>query len=108
HPHMVERMIRTCKDMLEKRIKPRMQWTDLIYPILLAYNNKLIHSTTQPTPNNARKVENELEAYVNIKLHAKKSRNYPVINIGDNVRIYKKKNCLINLMYQNGLINLIK
>ncbi len=43
HPHMVERMIRTFKDMLDKRIKPGMQWTELIYPILLTYNNKLLH-----------------------------------------------------------------
>ena len=91
HPHMVERMIRTLKDMLDKRITPGMQWTELIYPILLTYNNKLIHSTIQQTPNNARKEENELETYINIKLHAKHSRKYPVINIGDNVRIYKKR-----------------
>ena len=55
HPHMVERMIRTFKYMLDKRIKPGMQWTDLIYPILLTYINKLIHSAIQQTPNNARK-----------------------------------------------------
>ncbi|MFM7985546.1 MAG: hypothetical protein ACKPKO_40160, partial [Candidatus Fonsibacter sp.] len=91
HPHMVERMIRTFKDMLDKRIKPGMQWTELIYPILLTYNNKLIHSTIQQTPNNARKKDNELETYINIKLHAKHSRKYQVINIGDNVRIYKNK-----------------
>ncbi|MFM7984916.1 MAG: hypothetical protein ACKPKO_36905 [Candidatus Fonsibacter sp.] len=54
-PHMVERMIRTFKDMLDKRIKPGMQWTELIYPILLTYNNKIIHLTIQQTPNNARK-----------------------------------------------------
>ncbi|MFM7981996.1 MAG: hypothetical protein ACKPKO_22025 [Candidatus Fonsibacter sp.] len=46
--------------MLDKRIKPGLQWIGLIYPILLTYNNKLIHSTTQQTPNNARKEENKL------------------------------------------------
>ncbi|MFM7987760.1 MAG: hypothetical protein ACKPKO_51455 [Candidatus Fonsibacter sp.] len=41
--------------MLDKRIKPGMHWIDLIYPILLTNNNKLIHSATKQTPNNARK-----------------------------------------------------
>ncbi|MFM7980825.1 MAG: hypothetical protein ACKPKO_16060 [Candidatus Fonsibacter sp.] len=55
HPHMVERMIITFIYMLDKRIKLGMQWTELIYPIYLTYNNKLIHSTIQQTPNNAIK-----------------------------------------------------
>ncbi|MFM7979680.1 MAG: hypothetical protein ACKPKO_10225, partial [Candidatus Fonsibacter sp.] len=39
-PHMVERMIRTFKYMLDKRIKPGMQWIYLIYPILFTYKQQ--------------------------------------------------------------------
>ena len=34
-PVFAERMIRTCREMLGKRIKLGQQWTDLIYPVLL-------------------------------------------------------------------------
>ena len=40
HPMFADRMLQTCKEMLGKRIKPNMQWTDLTYPILITYNNK--------------------------------------------------------------------
>ena len=33
HPVFAERMIRTFMEMLDKRIKPDQQWTELIYPI---------------------------------------------------------------------------
>ena len=60
---------------------------DLIYPILLTYNNKLVHSATEMTPKEATKPENELNAYVNMKLKAKHSRRYPVLSLGDKVHI---------------------
>ena len=65
-----------------------MQRFDLIYPILLAYNNKLVHSATGLTPKEARDPSNELEAYINMKLKAKHTRNNPHINVGDKVYIY--------------------
>lgn len=91
HPIFAERMILTFKTMLDKRIKPNMQWVDLIYPILLTYNNKLVHSSTGLTPNEARKPSNELEAYINIKMKAKQNRKYPEIKVGDKVYIYMKR-----------------
>ena len=33
HPVFAERTIRTCREMLDKRIKPDEQWADLIYQI---------------------------------------------------------------------------
>ena len=53
-------MISTFREMLDKIIKPGQQWTDLIYPILLTYSNKLAHSSTDFTPKEARTHENEL------------------------------------------------
>ena len=66
----------TFKEMLDKRIKPNMQWADLIYPILLTYNNKLVQSPTGLTPQEARDPPNELEAHVNMILKAKHKRKY--------------------------------
>ena len=77
--------------MLDRRIKPGQDWTQLIYPILLTYNNKLVHSATEMTPKEATKPENELNANVNMKLKAKHSRRYPVLSVGDKVHIYTKR-----------------
>ena len=87
HPAFAERFIGTFKAMLDKRIKPDQQWIDLIYPILLTYNNKLVHSATEMTPKEATKPENELSAYVNMKLKAKRSRRYPPLAVGEKVHI---------------------
>ena len=57
-----------------KKTKPNMQWTDLIYPIQLTYNNKKVHSSTGLTPNEARKPSNELESFINMKMRAKHNR----------------------------------
>ena len=80
---------------------------DLIYPILLTYNNKLIHSATEMTPKEATKPENELNAYVNMKLKAKHSRRYTPIAVGDKVHIYiTNENRLTNPMSQYGQMHL--
>jgi len=88
-------MIRTFKTMLDKRIEndhdENVQWTKYIYPILLTYNNKMVHSSTGFTPNDARKPQNELNVYLNMELKAKHNRKYPEINIGDRVFIYMKR-----------------
>ena len=58
HAWFVERAVRTIKDMLYKRIdnskNENPQWTDYLFEILLTYNNKLKHSATKHTPNEAR------------------------------------------------------
>ena len=51
-----------------------VQWTDLIYQIMLTYNNKLIHSSTGFTPNEARKNKNEIDVKMNL-LVGKKHNN---------------------------------
>jgi hypothetical protein len=81
--------------MLYKRLDnekdTNVQWTQYIYPILLTYNNKMVHSSTRLTPNDARKPQNELTVYLTMTLKAKHSRKYPDINIGDKVFIYMKR-----------------
>ena len=98
HPNFSERAIRTFKDMLYKRIeadekkaKQSIQWVDYIFQILLTYNNKNKHSSTKFVPNEARKKKNEYEVKLTLELNAKNSRKYPSLEVGDEVKIMRKK-----------------
>ena len=64
---------------------------DYIFEIMLTYNNKDTHSATNMTPNEARKKDNEFRARVNIASKARKEKLYPEINVGDKVKIIRKK-----------------
>ena len=98
HANHSERFIRTYKDMLYKRVeadekknKKDIQWTDYNFEILLTYNNKMVHSSTGHTPKEALKEKNYLKAKVKMSMDAVKTRKYPEINVGDKVKIYRKK-----------------
>ena len=98
HPAFSERFIRTFKDKLFKRVeadekkgKDNIQWTDYILEIMLTYNNKDIHSSTGQRPNEARKKKNEYKSVLNVSMKAKKERTYPELNVGDKVKILRKK-----------------
>ena len=95
HAPVAERQIRTIKAMIYKRVeKTGEKWHELLYPVLLTYNNKLTHSTIKMTPNEARKPENHLTVKLNLELSRKHTRKYPELYIGDMVKIYKKKDKL--------------
>ena len=98
HPAFAERFIKTYKDKLFKRVeadkkkgKENIQWTDYNFEILLTYNNKDIHSSHNLTPKDARLPKNELKAKLILSINAKRSRTYPEIDEGDNVKIMRKK-----------------
>ena len=98
HPAFAERFIRTYKDMLFKRVeadekkgKENIQWIDYNLEILLTYNNKTVSSATKMTPLEARKKKNEFEVKLNISLQAKRNRTYPEVEVGDRVKIMRKK-----------------
>ena len=92
HAGVVERFIRTLKNMINDRVKYyKKPWYDFLFPSLLTYNNKLVHSATKHTPNEARKEKNKFNVRLNLLLHKKHDRRYPPLNVGDNVKIYKKK-----------------
>ena len=57
----------------------------------MTYNNKLKHSSTNHTPNEARNNKNELNVKINMLMHSKHNRKYPMLKIGDKVKIYRKK-----------------
>ena len=50
------------------------------------------HRATKFTPADARQNKNQLDVKLNMELHRVQKRKYPEINVGDTVRIYKKKN----------------
>lgn len=87
HSAFVERFLGTFKAMLDRRIAPGQDWTQLIYLILITYHNKLMNSAIEMTPKEATKPENELNVYVNLELKAKDSRRYLILSVGDKVRI---------------------
>ena len=98
HPNFAERYIRSFKDALFKRVeadekkgKQNIDWTDYIFQIMITYNNKNIHSSTQMTPKEARLRRNEYAVKLNLELRALKNRTYPELNVGDEVKVMKKK-----------------
>ena len=98
HPNFAERFIRTFKDMLFKRVeadekkgKQNIQWTDYILQIMLTYNDKTKHSSTKMTPKEGRLKRNEYAVKLNLELRALKNRTYPEINVGDEVKVMRKK-----------------
>ena len=98
HPAFAERMIRTGKNMLFKRVeadekkgKENIQWTDYIFEIMITYKNKMVHSATGLTPQEARKPENELKVKANIAMNATKTRKYPELEVSNQVKVFKKK-----------------
>ena len=92
HAPVAERAIRTIKMMLYKRIKADTdQWIDYLYPVLITYNTKMVHSATGFTPTDAKKEPNKMMVQLHLELKRVSKRKYPDINVGDKVKIYKKK-----------------
>ena len=92
HAWVAERFIRTLKNMINKRIENNTKsWKDVLYEVLLTYNNKDIHSSMGMTPAQAKLKENTLQVKLNLELHRVHTRRYPDVNIDDEVKLYKKK-----------------
>ena len=98
HAPFAEVAIKTFKTQLYKRIeadekkgKKDIDWSNYIFEILLTYNNKLNPSTTELTPSEARKPQNEFKVKLNISTKAVKKRTYPDVEINDKVKLARKK-----------------
>ena len=97
HAPIVERAIRTIKNMLYKRLEhdPKKSWFgEILQQCIFVYNYGREHSTIHMSPHEARKAQNEDKVKRNLNKHASHSRKYPEININDTVRIYQKKDKL--------------
>ena len=51
----------------------------------------MISSITKLTPSEAREPTNTMDVKTSLELHRRHTRKYPIIEIGDKVKIYKKK-----------------
>ena len=51
----------------------------------------MVHSVTKHTPEDAMRPSNTAIIKFNLELKRRNSRKYPEIEIGDTVRIFKKK-----------------
>ena len=58
---------------------------------MLTYNNKIKHSATGFTPSDAKKKAIETDVRLNLLNKKKHDRRYPLLSIGDKVKIYKEK-----------------
>jgi hypothetical protein len=95
HAPVAERQIRTIKNMIYQRMeKTGKTWRELLYPVLLVYNHKLIHSVIKMTPADAMKKSNSMIVRMNLELRRKNSRLYPEVDVGDKVKVFKKKDKL--------------
>jgi hypothetical protein len=54
----------------------------------------MVHSVTKHTPDEAMKPGNKSMVKFNLELKKRSSRRYPDIEVGDTVRIFKKKDKL--------------
>ena len=66
----------------------------MLYPILLKYNFKSVHTSTKLTPNEADKTHNQFYVKLNLELNRVHKRRYPDVDIGSEVKVYKKKDKL--------------
>ena len=62
-----------------------------MYQVMLTYNNKLVHSSTKKTPADAAKQTHQMDVKANLEIRAMKNRKYPPLNVGDSVKIMRKK-----------------
>ena len=87
--------VRTFKLMLFKRIdqgkQDKTQWGDVVYPTMLTYTDKMVHSSVKMTPYEATKPSNAIDVKFNIDVQASFTRTYPELEIGSHVKNYKKK-----------------
>jgi len=92
HAPVAERQIRTMKDMIYKRLEGTdKNWWEVVDQVLITYNYKMEHSVTRHTPGEARKPTNQVAVKFQLELKRRQSRKYPAIDVGNKVRIMRKK-----------------
>ena len=92
-PPFAERMVQEIKNMIHIRLQglevEKEHWVNLLPAVLKEYNNR-IHGTTKMSPNEARQNKNNVQVFLNIGLKAQYNRDYPVLKMDDQVRVYQK------------------
>ena len=95
HAPVGERTIRTIKNMIYQRVeKTKKPWHEELFAAILTYNNQMVSSVTKMTPKEAMKPSNIIAVKLNLESHRRTSRKYPPVNVGNKVKIFKKKDKL--------------
>ena len=66
-------------------------WVDVLFQVLLTYKNKMVHTVTHTTPNDAKKGGNNMVVKANLEMTRISTWKYPTIHVGDTVKTFKKK-----------------
>ena len=92
-PPFSERAVQEIKNMIFARLEgleiDKQNWTDVLPAVLKKYNNR-IHGTIEMSPIDARKPDNQIQVYMNIRQKAQFKRKYPKLSKDDQVRVYIK------------------
>ena len=95
HAAVAERHIRTIKDLLFKRMEHLKtdidDWHTILPPVLLQYNTRMIHSSMEMTPADAKLPRNESLVKARLEIKRISKRKYPEVKEGDSVKVYQKK-----------------
>ena len=95
---MIERAIKTIKDLIHTRIiglkLEHERWLDLLPKVVKLYNEKHIHSTINMEPIKALNPSNKIEVFLNIKQKAQYNKVYPNLRENDLVRVAIKKKAI--------------
>lgn len=100
HAAVAERAIRMIKKRLDDKLKsdvdypagdPASYWTKHVQEAVDWYNNDHVQATTNMKPVEAEKPENEFDVKTNLEINAIHRRKYPVIEVGDEVKTFRKK-----------------
>ena len=98
HAPVAERTIRTIKAINDARKKgpanKDRDWKEVLQESVKAYNDVHSHRAIEMTPEKARLPVNTDEVKQNLEEKRVSTRKYPNIIVGDNVRLYHKKNQL--------------
>ena len=79
-PPFSERAVQEIQNMIHTRLDglevSKEKWVDMLEPVLHKYN-KSVHGTTGMSPNEARKDEHSIQAYLSVRRHAQFKHKYP-------------------------------
>ena len=106
---MIERFNRTIKEKMFKYFSANntSKYVDVRDLLVDQYNNT-IHSSIKMSPKEASRNENEIKVWRNLYPEFGVKTLAPTFSIGDNVRITKKKMCLIRNTLNGGRKRFLK
>jgi hypothetical protein len=85
-------MIGVIKERIVHKLKePWQMWWNYVDDVVKEYNSENVSRSTQMTPNEAAKAENQQEVKTNLESIRKSDNPQPVIEKGDEVRVMVKK-----------------